>query len=129
MGIASLILGIISLAVGWIPFICFICLILAVIGLILGIVDTVKKNKAGIQINKTITSIVGLIICAIAIPVIVFSSIFSIILFAGIAYSRPSEYDNGDIDYYDNGDEFYNYYWDSIFNNKIYNSISYEEKI
>ena len=129
MGIASLILGIISLAVGWIPFICFICLILAVIGLILGIVDTVKKNKAGIPINKTITSIVGLIISAIAIPVIVFSSIFSIMLVAGIASSMPSEYDNGDIDYYYNGDEFDNYYWNSIFNNKIYNSISYEEKI
>ena len=45
MGIASLILGIISLSMGWIPFICFIMFALAIVGLILGAVDVAKKSK------------------------------------------------------------------------------------
>ena len=44
MGIASLILGIISLAMGWIPFICFFMFALAIVGLILGAIDA-KKVK------------------------------------------------------------------------------------
>ncbi len=70
MGVASLILGIISIVIGWIPFVCFFALILATIGLILGIVDTVKKNKTGDK--KRGISIAGLIISAIAIPIIIF---------------------------------------------------------
>lgn len=45
MGIASLILGIISLSMGWIPFICFIMFALAIVGLILGAVDVAKRAK------------------------------------------------------------------------------------
>ena len=122
MGIASLILGIISLVIGWIPFVCFIALILAVVGLILGIVDTVKKNKAGISMNKTVTSIVGLIVSAIAIPVIIFSSIFSILIFIELVSddSVNYEYNNRDFDFWDE----YNF---EDWNNRYYNSISYEK--
>ena len=122
MGIASLVLGIISLVLGWIPFICFIAFTLAVIGLILGIVDTVKKNKAGIPMNKTVMSIIGLIISAIAIPVIVFSSFFTIIIIASMENTVPSHEINKKyniIDEYDY-DEWHNRY---------YNSISYKEML
>ena len=120
MGVASLILGIISLIFGWIPLLCFVMLILSVIGLIFGIVDIVKKNKAGKQFKDTIVSIVGLIICAISIPVIVFSSIFSMIIAAEVINSKHST------------ENKYNYETKNDYNwyNKQYeqyhNSISYE---
>ena len=73
MGVASLVLGIISLVTGWIPFICFIAFILAIVGLILGIVDTIKKGK--VPGAKKGISIAGLIISAVAIPIIIFIKI------------------------------------------------------
>ena len=100
MGIASLVLGIISIVFGWIPFICFIALILAVIGLILGIVDTIHKNKTGDK--KRGVSIAGLIVSAIAIPIILFSSLVSFGIFAAIL--------SEDID-----DEWYNDYYYTFF--------------
>ena len=45
MGLASLIIGIIAVVLGFIPFCGMIALIPAIIGLILGIVDVVKKSK------------------------------------------------------------------------------------
>ena len=76
MGIASLILGIISLSMGWIPFICFIMFALAIVGLILGAVDVAKKSK--IEGGKKGIGIAGLVISALAIPVIIISSIITI---------------------------------------------------
>ena len=112
MGIASLVLGIISLIAGWIPFICFIAFVLAIVGLILGIVDTVKKNKTGDK--KRGISIAGLIISAVAIPIIVFSSIVSFILFA-VALEENNYYQedydwNYHYDNYDYDDWYQDYY-------------------
>ncbi|MBR1803226.1 MAG: hypothetical protein IJ777_04645 [Clostridia bacterium] len=70
MGIASLVLGIISLIfgiiLGWIPFIGFIFPILAIVGLILGIVDTAKKSQTD---DKKGISIAGLVTSAFAVIV------------------------------------------------------------
>ena len=69
MGVAALILGIISIIVGFIPLCGSIALFPAIIGLILGIVDTVLKSKKG---EKKGVSIAGLVLSAIAILIIVF---------------------------------------------------------
>ena len=67
MGVASLVLGIVSIVFGFIPFCGAIALIPAIVGLILGIVDAVKKSKA--QEPKGM-AIAGIILSAIAIVVI-----------------------------------------------------------
>lgn len=69
MGIAALILGIISLIIGFIPLCGSIALFPAIIGLILGIVDTVLKKKKG---EKIAVSVAGLVLSAISIVVIIF---------------------------------------------------------
>ena len=69
MGIAALILGIISIIIGFIPLCGSIALVPAIIGLILGIVDTVQKSKKD---EKKGVSIAGLVLSAIAIVVIIF---------------------------------------------------------
>lgn len=119
MGIAALVLGIISIVIGWIPFICFIAFVLAVIGLILGIVDTVKKNKIGDK--RRAMSIAGLIVCAVAIPVIIISSLISLGILAAVI-AEDSYYTDYDwyYDYYDDYD--YKYNWD-----RFYDSIEYYE--
>ena len=115
MGVASLVLGIISLVTGWIPFICFIAFILAIVGLILGIVDTIKKGK--IPGAKKGISLAGLIISAVAIPIIIFSSLISFGIVAAIL-SEDYDYDyyNWDkYDYnYDDYDDWYRYYYNTI---------------
>lgn len=69
MGIAALILGIISLIIGFIPLCGSIALVPAIIGLILGIVDTVLKKKKD---EKIAISVTGLVLSAISIVVIIF---------------------------------------------------------
>ena len=69
MGIAALILGIISLIIGFIPLCGSIALVPAIIGLILGIVDTVLKKKKD---EKIAVSVTGLVLSAISIVVIIF---------------------------------------------------------
>lgn len=69
MGIAALILGILSIIIGFIPLCGSIALLPAIIGLILGIIDTIQKNKKS---EKKGVSIAGLVLSAIAIVVIVF---------------------------------------------------------
>ena len=69
MGIAALVLGIISMIIGFIPFCGMIAFVPAIIGVILGIVDIVKKSKSG---EKKAISIVGLVLSAVAIVVIAF---------------------------------------------------------
>lgn len=69
MGIASLVLGIISLIIGFIPLCGSIALIPAIIGLILGIIDIASKNKK--QENKG-QSITGIVLSTITIFCIVF---------------------------------------------------------
>ena len=116
MGVAALVLGILSLLIGWIPFICWFAFILAVVGLILGIVDAIKKSKAN-DSRKGI-SIAGLIISAIAIPIIIIMSFVSIGIVAAII-EDTSYYDYYDYnDYYDYYDynTYYDDWYDSFYN-------------
>lgn len=69
MGVAALILGIISIIIGFIPLCGSIALVPAIIGLILGIVDTVQKSKNN---EDKGVSIAGLVLSAISIVIIVF---------------------------------------------------------
>lgn len=69
MGVASLVLGIVAAVVAWIPFCGTWAIVPAVVGLVLGIVDWVKKKKAdqpkGKAIAGTVCSGVAIIIIAI----------------------------------------------------------------
>lgn len=121
MGIASLVLGIIAVVTGWIPFICFAAFIFAIVGLILGIVDTVKKNKTNDK--KRGISIAGLIVSAIAIPIIIFSIVISLVIVVAIV----EDVDFNDYNWDTNYDEdmwYYDIYKD-IYENK-YNKINYD---
>ena len=69
MGIASLVLGIVSIIIGFVPLCGAIAFLPAVIGLILGIIDMVKKSKSN---EKKGQAIAGIVMCAIAILVIFF---------------------------------------------------------
>lgn len=126
MGVASLVLGIISLLTSWIPFVCFFAFILAVIGLILGIVDSVKKSKANDR--KKGISIAGLIISAIAIPIIIIMSFVSIGILIAIIEDSNYNYDYYDDyynDYYDyDYNDYYDDWYDAYYNQlNSYNSI------
>lgn len=69
MGVAALVLGIISLLIGFIPVIGAIAFIPALIGLILGIVEIVKKSKSK---EPKAMGIAGTVLSAIAIVIIIF---------------------------------------------------------
>lgn len=69
MGIAALVLGIISLILGFIPFCGVIAFLPAIIGVILGIVDIVVKKKKQEKIG---ISIAGLVLSILAVIVITF---------------------------------------------------------
>lgn len=66
MGVASLVIGIIAVLLGFIPFCGIIALIPAIVGVVLGIVDWVKKSKQGqpkgMSIAGTILSIIAVVI-------------------------------------------------------------------
>ena len=80
MGIAALVLGIISLILAFIPCGCYISGLTALIGLILGIVAVVKGKKSGAKIG---TGVAGIILSAIAIVVTIVAFIFYTVI--GIA--------------------------------------------
>ncbi len=90
MGIAALVLGIISMIIGFIPFCGAIAFVPAVIGLILGIVDTVKKSKSG---EKKAISITGLVLSAVAIVVITFWLIVAGLVVAEEGLNNIETYD------------------------------------
>lgn len=69
MGVASLVLGIVSIIIGFVPFCGAIAFIPAIIGLVLGIVDIVKKNKEG---QPKGMAIAGTVLSAIAVIFIVY---------------------------------------------------------
>lgn len=69
MGVAALVLGIISILIGFIPLCGSIALFPAFIGLILGLVDIVLKKKKG---EKIAVSVAGLVLSILAIVIIVF---------------------------------------------------------
>ncbi|MCI9247110.1 MAG: DUF4190 domain-containing protein [Clostridia bacterium] len=115
MGIASFVLGIISLVMGWIPFVCFFTLMTAVIGLIFGIIDTIKKSKTNDK-NKGF-SIAGLIISAISIPIILIMSIISIAII--VEDTEPNDIYNryyyDDYDYDDDYDDWLDDWYDNYY--------------
>ena len=68
MGVASLVLGIISVIGGFIPGCNIFFVVPELVGLILGIVDTIKKGKSG---EGKGMSIAGIILSIIAFVVII----------------------------------------------------------
>lgn len=66
MGIASLVLSIVSLVLGFVPFVWLIAIIPAIVGLILGIISLVKKKQKG-------QSIAGIVISAVTIVLLIFT--------------------------------------------------------
>jgi len=115
MGIASFVLGIISLVMGWIPFVCFLTLMTAIIGLIFGIIDTIKKSKNNDK-NKGF-SIAGLIISAISIPIILIMSVVSIAVIIEDKEINDS-YNRYYDDYYDN-DDWLDDWYDDYYRDRI----------
>ena len=69
MGIAALVLGIVSIIIAFVPFCGIIAFLPALVGLILGIIDLVIKSK---QNQNKGTSIAGVILSSIAIVIMVF---------------------------------------------------------
>ena len=69
MAVASLVLGIVSLIIGFIPFCGSIALLPAIIGFILGIVSIVLNKKKGDKIGM---GVAGLVLSIIATIVIIF---------------------------------------------------------
>lgn len=69
MGIAALVLGIISIIIAFIPLCGSIAFLPALIGLVLGIVDIVKKGKTG---ESKGMAIAGTVLSAIALVFIIF---------------------------------------------------------
>lgn len=62
MGIASLILGIISIILAFVPFIWILSIITAIVGLILGIISLVKKTEKGKSTAGIILSVITIIL-------------------------------------------------------------------
>ncbi|UCC12750.1 MAG: DUF4190 domain-containing protein [candidate division WOR-3 bacterium] len=85
MGIASMVIGIVSAILGFIPMCGWFATLPAVVGLILGIVDVVQKNKNQ-QPGKGI-GIAGIILNSIAIILIL------IWTFVIVAASATAEFD------------------------------------
>ncbi|MBQ6992264.1 MAG: hypothetical protein IJN50_05095 [Clostridia bacterium] len=110
MGIASLIIGIISILVGFIPVINLLMVLPAIVALILGIVDWVKKHKAGLAKGKAIA---GTICSAISLVIILIVNLFaagSILALIGASAAETIDtYDYSDYDY-DYDYDYYDYY-------------------
>lgn len=75
MGIAALVIGIVSIVLGFIPLCGNIALIPAIVGLILGIVDVVTKSKKSLPKGQ---GIAGIILCALALCIIMFYNIIMV---------------------------------------------------
>ena len=66
MGIAGLVLGIVSVIGGWIPGLNTITWLLAIIGIVLSAI-AIKREKSGIAIAGLVLSIIGLVISIISL--------------------------------------------------------------
>lgn len=108
MGVAALVLGIISLIIGFIPLCGSIAIFPAIIGIILGIVDIVVKSKKG---EKKGVSIAGLVLSAIATLVIVF---WVIIFGAAVSEIDVNELEEA-LEDYENSYYSYDYDYDYDF--------------
>lgn len=68
MGVAALVLGIIAVVVSFIPFCGTWAIVPAIVGLVLGIIDWIKKGKAGEKKGKAVA---GTICSGVAIIIII----------------------------------------------------------
>lgn len=84
MGTAALVLGIITVILGFIPLVGVLAFIPAVVGLILGIVDVIQKSKKD---EKKGTAVAGIILNGIAILIIGFW-----VAFFGLLANNLGEY-------------------------------------
>lgn len=92
MGIAALVLGIVSIILGFIPFCGMIALVPAIIGLILGIVDLVKKSKSTEEPKpKKGMPITGIVLSALAIIIIL---VWTLIIGAAATAAGDYYYNN-----------------------------------
>jgi len=82
MGIAALVLGIISLLLSFIPVIGILGLGIAIIGLVLGIIDWVQKKKKD---EKHGQAIAGVVCSAVAIIIVILYTVLAGILFVNFA--------------------------------------------
>ena len=125
MGIASLILGVISIIFSFIPFIRYLAFIPAIVGLILGIDELFSKRKK----KKKSDPIVGIVFSGISLIVVTFHLI--ILLFFGMISGSQifQEVINEMTDYYEpqyRYNERYNYNYNDY---EEFNSIDYNEFI
>lgn len=88
MGVAALVLGIISLLLSFIPVIGLLGIGLAIIGLILGIIDWVQKKK---KEEKHGLAIAGVICAAVAIVIVMLYTALAGVLFVNFARNVDSE--------------------------------------
>ena len=82
MGLAAMIIGIIAVVLGFIPFCGYFALIPAIVGLILGIVDVSKKSKTQGPTGK---GKAGIVLNAVAIIVIL---LWTLVFAAGSVATR-----------------------------------------
>ena len=107
MGIAALVLGIISIISSLIPGCGFIIALLpALIGLILGIVDVVKKSKSG---ESKGAGIAGIILTALALIISIVNLLFSAVI-VGTAIGETTS-----------NSSYYNSIYDSSYSYDYYN--------
>ena len=82
MGLAAMIIGIIAVVLGFIPFCGYFALLPAIVGLILGIVDVKKKSKAQQPKGQ---GMAGIALNAVAIIVIL---LWTLVFAVGAAVTR-----------------------------------------
>lgn len=125
MGVAALVLGIITIIFSFLPFIKIVAIITGILSLIFGIIDLIINKENGKKFSK---SLAGIILALCSVWIMLISTIFSfIMLFAFI-----EDYDNCyDCEYYNDcyyNDCYYNDYncyyndYNCLYNNyDIYN--------
>lgn len=102
MGVASLVLGIITIIFSFIPFIKVVAIITGILSLIFGIIDLIINKENGKKFSK---SLAGIILALCSIWIMIISTIFSFIMI----FAFIEDYDNYyDCEYYD--DCYYNDY-------------------
>ena len=105
MGVAALVLGIVSIILAFVPCCGILALLPALIGLILGIVEVVKKSKAQQPKGK---GVAGIILSVLAIIIAIVWWLLSAVLIAGSAAEEIENITTNTSDYYNT---YYNAYY------------------
>lgn len=104
MGVAALVLGIVSVIIGFIPLCGAIAFIPAIIGLILGIVDIIQKSKKKEEKGMAIAGVIltGIAIIVISFWILLFGTIFTgAVDYITTHQNEIIEYFNSEIDDWD----------------------------